>query len=159
MVPQHGTFSLHTMLEGPWLHKTAFPTPMVRPLDESQGSSPLQGHGSWLMCEMALNTTYFTNLVNQRKETIFRFWIHHLWQYMISSDWNWTPCNINLWTLKAHWFEGETIQAPQNWICNITSNLESQITMENVGCLNLAGIAIRLQQNLCYSLANYNKIC
>ena len=27
---------------------------MVRPLDESEGSSPLQGHGSWLMCEVAL---------------------------------------------------------------------------------------------------------
>jgi hypothetical protein len=27
---------------------------MVRPLDESQGSYPLQGHGSWLMCEVAL---------------------------------------------------------------------------------------------------------
>ena len=57
MVLQHGPFSLHTMLEGPWLHKTAFPTPMVRPLDESQGSSPLYGHGSWLMCEVALSVT------------------------------------------------------------------------------------------------------
>jgi hypothetical protein len=47
MVP--GPFSLHTMLEGPLLHKTSFPTPMVQPLDESQGSSPLQGHGSWLV--------------------------------------------------------------------------------------------------------------
>ena len=28
---------------------------MVRPLDESQGSSPLQGYGSWLMCEVALS--------------------------------------------------------------------------------------------------------
>ena len=28
---------------------------MVRPLDESQGSSPSQGHGSWLMCEVALS--------------------------------------------------------------------------------------------------------
>ena len=55
MVPQHGPFSLHTMLEGPWLHIMAFPTPMVWPLDESQGSSPLQGHGSWLMCEVALS--------------------------------------------------------------------------------------------------------
>ena len=54
MVPQHGPLSLHTMLEGPWLPKTAFPTPMVRPLDESQGSSPLQGHGSWVVCEVAL---------------------------------------------------------------------------------------------------------
>src|SRR6202048_5044981 len=54
MVPQHSSFSLHTMLEGPRLHNMAFPTPMVRPLDESQGSSPLQGHGSWLMCEVAL---------------------------------------------------------------------------------------------------------
>jgi hypothetical protein len=54
MVPQHGPFSLHTMLEGPSLHITAFPTHMVRPLDESQGCSPLQGHGSWLMCEVAL---------------------------------------------------------------------------------------------------------
>jgi hypothetical protein len=42
------------MLEGPRLHITAFPTLMVWPLDESQGSSPLQGHGSWLMCEVAL---------------------------------------------------------------------------------------------------------
>jgi hypothetical protein len=43
------------MVEGPRLHITAFPTLMVRPLDESQGSSPLQGHSSWLMCEVALN--------------------------------------------------------------------------------------------------------
>ena len=55
MVPQHGPFSLHTMLEVPWLPKTAFPTPMVRPLDESQGSSPLQGHGSCLVCVVALS--------------------------------------------------------------------------------------------------------
>jgi hypothetical protein len=27
---------------------------MIRPLDESQRSSPLQGRGSWLMCEVAL---------------------------------------------------------------------------------------------------------
>ena len=27
---------------------------MVWPLDESQGSSPLQGQGSWLVCEVAL---------------------------------------------------------------------------------------------------------
>ena len=46
----------HFTLLGPWPHKTAFPTPMVWPLDESQGSSPLQGHGSWLMCEVALST-------------------------------------------------------------------------------------------------------
>ena len=45
MVAQHGPFSLQTVLEGLRLHKTAFPTPMVRPMDESQGSSPLQGHG------------------------------------------------------------------------------------------------------------------
>ena len=62
MIPQHGPFLLHTMLEGPWLHKTAFPTPMVRPLDESQGSSPLQGHGSWLMCEVALRGSQFSHV-------------------------------------------------------------------------------------------------
>ena len=27
---------------------------MVQPLEESQGSSPLQDHGSWLVCEVAL---------------------------------------------------------------------------------------------------------
>ena len=32
---------------------------MVRPLDESQGSTPLQGHGSWLMCEVALSGVFF----------------------------------------------------------------------------------------------------
>ena len=64
MVPQHGSFSLHTMLEGLRLHKMAFPTPMVWPLDESQGSSPLEGHGSWLMCEVALKlSTFFTTFL------------------------------------------------------------------------------------------------
>jgi hypothetical protein len=29
---------------------------MVRPLNENQGSSPLQGHSSWLMCEVALRS-------------------------------------------------------------------------------------------------------
>ena len=60
MVPQHGPFSLHTMLEGSWLPKTAFPTPMIWPLDESQGSSPLQGHGSWLVCEVAVITNHLS---------------------------------------------------------------------------------------------------
>ena len=57
MVPQHGPFSLHTMLEALWLPKMAFPTLIIRPLDESQGSSPLQGHGSSLMCIVALTAT------------------------------------------------------------------------------------------------------
>jgi hypothetical protein len=35
---------------------------MVRPLDESQGSSPLQGHGSWLMCEVTLMAISHTRL-------------------------------------------------------------------------------------------------
>ena len=60
MVPQRSPFSLHTMIEGPWLHKTAFPIPIVWPLDESQGFSPLQGHNSWLMCEVALKVQLFT---------------------------------------------------------------------------------------------------
>ena len=46
------------MLEGPWLHKMAFPTQLVRPLDESQGSSPLQGHNSWIMCEVVLSNEF-----------------------------------------------------------------------------------------------------
>ena len=29
---------------------------MVRPWEESHGPSPLQGHGSWLVCEVALST-------------------------------------------------------------------------------------------------------
>ena len=41
---------------------------MVWPLEESQGSSPLQGHGSWLMCEVALHmissVTYYLELHN-----------------------------------------------------------------------------------------------
>ena len=56
------TWSIHTMLEGPWLYKTVFPTPMVRPLDESQESSSLQGHRSWLMCEVALRAISHTIL-------------------------------------------------------------------------------------------------
>ena len=37
-------------------------SPMVRPLNESQGPSPLQGHGFWLVCEVAL--TSVQNLVH-----------------------------------------------------------------------------------------------
>ena len=75
MVSQHGPFSLHTMLEGPWLHKMAFPTHMVRPLDESQGSSPLQGHGSWLMCEVALRSNSKVQLsANCFKLIPYTFW-------------------------------------------------------------------------------------
>ena len=69
MVPQHGPFSLHTMLEGPWLPKTAFPTPMVRPLDGSQGSSPLQGHNSWLVCEVALRSWKPLDTLNGKPKT------------------------------------------------------------------------------------------
>ena len=36
---------------------------MVQPLDESWGSSPLQGHGSWLMCEVALRAASHTRLI------------------------------------------------------------------------------------------------
>ena len=54
MVFQRGPFSLHTMLEDPWLHKMNMPTPMVHGLEESQGPSALHGHGPWLVCEVAL---------------------------------------------------------------------------------------------------------
>ena len=36
------------------------PTPVVRPLDDSQGPSPFHGHGPWLVCEVAL-TMELTN--------------------------------------------------------------------------------------------------
>jgi hypothetical protein len=39
---------------------------MVRPLDESQGSSPLQGHGPWHECEVALSMGIFTRLANKQ---------------------------------------------------------------------------------------------
>ena len=38
---------------------------MVGPLDESQGSSPLQGHGPWLMCEVGLVFVYVFEAVGQ----------------------------------------------------------------------------------------------
>ena len=69
----NGPFSFHTMLEGPWLHKTAFPTPMVWPLDEIQGSSPLQGHGSWLMCEVALSP--YNNVSNTGLHIVAWIWL------------------------------------------------------------------------------------
>src|ERR1700737_1213860 len=42
------------MFEDPAPHKMGSPTPMVWPLDESQRPSPFHGHGSWLVCEVAL---------------------------------------------------------------------------------------------------------
>jgi hypothetical protein len=37
---------------------------MVRPLDENQGTSSLQGRGSWLMCEVALRARNTKNLIH-----------------------------------------------------------------------------------------------
>ncbi len=42
------------MFEDPAPHQMGSPTPMVRPLDDSQRPSPFHGHGSWLVCEVAL---------------------------------------------------------------------------------------------------------
>ena len=84
---QHDPFPLHTMFEAPWLHKMAFPTPMARPLDESQGSSPLQGHGSWLMCEVALIATSPSNW-----GPCWRPWLCTLWTMYICG--NQSACDI-----------------------------------------------------------------
>ena len=50
MVHSHFTLCLRTR---PYT-KMGSPTPMVRPLDDSQRPSPFHGHGSWLVCEVAL---------------------------------------------------------------------------------------------------------
>ena len=117
MIPQHGPFSLHPMLDGPWLHKTAFPTPMVRPLDESQGSSPLQGHGSWLMCEVALSllqlaTSPFLSLLLIvsplcaiiRSRSIVRWWEYALGMqvYVMQLKFTLSGQRGPFWTLRRH---------------------------------------------------------
>ena len=65
MVPQHGPFSLHTMLEGPRLHKMAIPTPT---LNESQGPLPLHGHSHWLVCQVAL--IFFDYCISRRTQSM-----------------------------------------------------------------------------------------
>ena len=65
------------MPRDPRLHKMAFPTPVVWPLDESQGSSPLQGHGSWLECEVALS---MTRLGNTQKSCILEVSSSHWYE-------------------------------------------------------------------------------
>ena len=44
------------MFEDPAPHQMGSPTPMVRPLDDSQRPSPYHGDSSWLVCEVALKT-------------------------------------------------------------------------------------------------------
>ena len=83
LVPQHGPFSVHTMLEGLWLPKTAFSTPMVRLLDESQGPHHYKVTALGL-CEVALNP-----FANQ-----FR----HSWVQVDQG--NWLPCNA--WGCKSN---------------------------------------------------------
>jgi hypothetical protein len=56
------------MFEDPSPHKMGSPTPMVWPLDDSQRPSPFHGHGSWLVCEVALSHTassLFTSLLDE----------------------------------------------------------------------------------------------
>ena len=50
---------------------------MVRPLDESQGSSPVQGHISWLVCEVALS----------HRQTLELFGNDMIWTYEVHREW------------------------------------------------------------------------
>ena len=74
MIPQHGPIHshFHTILEDPWLHKMAIPTPMVWPLDESQQPSPLHGHNPSLMCEVLLDFMLLQTISTIGSTTIIR---------------------------------------------------------------------------------------
>ena len=106
MVPQHGQFSLHTMLEGPWLHKRAFPTPIVQPLEECQGSSPLRGHGSWLMCEVALNVKTGVLCIQVsilENVSQFKCKMTMLWLCMGYFNPSWTRCEFSSWVSGVYY--------------------------------------------------------
>ena len=45
---------LHTTLEGPWPHSMILESVLGQPLDTAFGLSQFHGHGSWLVCEVAL---------------------------------------------------------------------------------------------------------
>jgi hypothetical protein len=45
---------LHTTLEGPWPHYMIMEVSLEGPLHTSFGLSQFHGHGSWLVCEVAL---------------------------------------------------------------------------------------------------------
>jgi hypothetical protein len=51
------------------------PTPMVRPLDDSQRPSPFHGHGSWLVCEVALSVF---SRVGMRLVSFFIFFLFRI---------------------------------------------------------------------------------
>ena len=82
---------------------------MVCPLDESQGSSQLQGHGSWLMCEVALS--------HKEKEEDLQFSytkMKHVgaWNPQQLSGHTWTMFNLiwfHMYPLKALWFSSTMI--------------------------------------------------
>jgi hypothetical protein len=52
-VPQHGSLSLHTKLEGASI-AYAFLFPMVWPLDGFQGPVDYPNHGLWVVCKVIL---------------------------------------------------------------------------------------------------------
>ena len=56
---------------------------MVRPLGESQGSPPLQGHGSWLMCEVALSL-WVGSPKSHISGCVLCFGLNHTWRWLIS---------------------------------------------------------------------------
>jgi hypothetical protein len=69
----------------------AFPTLMVQPLDESQGSSPLQGRGSWLMCEVALSLPHMHPLQRGKGKApilVCCYMIHWDYDWSLNSGFN-----------------------------------------------------------------------
>ena len=121
MVPQHGPFSLHTMLEGPWLPKTLFPTPMVRPLDESQGSSPLQSHGSWLVCEVT--PTSFSLAFGD-----VHMWFHFEQNFILSFfSWSVSSCSVMIVTSRTPYL------LPQNSLPRTISIQFNFVRLSNSG--------------------------
>lgn len=51
MVPQYGTFSLHTKLAGPSIANWFFLLPRVQPSNEVQGPLDFHSHDSWSVCK------------------------------------------------------------------------------------------------------------
>lgn len=93
MIPQHGPFSLHIVFEDLSLHKMAFPTPILRSLDDSQGASTFHGHGPWRLCEGTLQAKAnlkTSKLPNFRKLFFDYYYIMHgtlsLWHTENSHD-------------------------------------------------------------------------
>ena len=123
--------------------KKAFPAPIVRPLDDSQGSTPLQGHGFWLLCESGryLDVMYtidvrswflFSIIVNHIATHFWGSWTTSAYKHLLKDAminfWPWPLATTIIMFFLGHLTLALGEHNRHSWVWGVSKKLRSLLT-------------------------------